>query len=396
MEINQKAVLQLIKSAFDKQPVEDFSSMDLRTAFITANAHQILPIVYQGAYNSGATRSIKEMNTAFSLICQNVMVSEAQMYELEQIESAFENNQISYMPLKGSRLKKIYPSMDMRSMTDMDILIKVEQYESIRPIMQELGFNEYLESDHEFIWTKGKVTVELHKRLIPSYNNDYNAYFGEGWDRAHLAQDSACRYELAKEDEFIYLFTHLCKHYRDSGIGIKHFLDIWVYKNTNKELDEAYLEAEFKKLKVYDFYQNVLQTLAVWFDGAPETEKTEFITGFVFSSGSFGRKEISILSAALKKQKNGKTVKEMKADRIRRAIFVPWDVMCSLYPVLKKVPVLLPFIWVYHCCARLFNRKKWQNYNKEQQIIKEDKIETYHQALNYVGLDYNFGKDENV
>ena len=262
--------------------------------------------------------------------------------------------------------------------------------------MQRLGFYEELESNHEFVWTKDTVTVELHKRLIPSYNNDYNAYFGEGWGRAHLAQENGCRYELSREDEFIYLFTHLCKHYRDSGIGIKHFLDIWVFRNVYKELDEAYLETEFRKLKVYEFYQNVLQTLAVWFDGAPETEKTEFITGFVFSSGSFGRREISILSSELKQQKNGKTVKEMKSDRIRRAIFVPWDVMCNLYPVLTKAPILLPFIWVYHCCVRLFNRKKWKKYSQEKQIIKEDKIEMYHQALNYVGLDYNFGKDENA
>ena len=51
--------------------------------------------------------------------------------------------------------------------------------------MQNLGYSEGSESDHELIWRKGnKILIELHKRIIPSYNKDYYAYFGDGWQLA--------------------------------------------------------------------------------------------------------------------------------------------------------------------------------------------------------------------
>jgi hypothetical protein len=281
----------------------------------------------------------------------------------------------------------------MRAMSDIDILIKVNQYETITKIMSELGYTPVIESDHELIWKKKAVLIELHKRLIPSYNKDYYEYFGEGWRLAVKCKDKKGENYLKKEDELIFLFTHLCKHYRDSGIGIKHLLDIYVYRLKNQDLNEEYIKDEMIKLKIYEFYQNVLNTLSVWFYGANGDEKTEYITDVIFNGGAFDRERAQVLSSALKGVKGGKTVKQLKREKFKTAIFTPYKVMCDFYPFLRKCKILLPIMWVYHLFRRLFTKGKLKHYNKQLSDMKEKDVELYQKSLNFVGLDYNFNQD---
>ncbi len=94
--------------------------------------------------------------------------------------------------------------------------------------MNRLGYLPGVESNHEYVWDKKNMLhVELHKMLIPSYNKDYYAYFGDGWRLAKKYDGS--EFKMSDEDTFVYIFTHFAKHYRDAGIGIRHITDIYVY-----------------------------------------------------------------------------------------------------------------------------------------------------------------------
>ena len=402
MDNLKKGIITLIKSAITGEKYDLPKDFDLKNALIVAKKHNIMPLVYNGAYNCGYDNSQESMLTAFQIACNNFAVHEMQMYELLAIQEQFEKHQISHMVLKGSRLKtNCYPNPELRNMSDIDVLIKLEQYQTIRQVMKNLGYSEGPESDHELIWRKGNnILVELHKRIIPSYNKDYYAYFGDGWQLAtQKTQGKDFAYEMSNNDEFIYLFTHLCKHYRDSGIGLKHLLDIWVYQIKNKDLDWQYIENEFKKLKIYDFYQNVQKTLRVCFDGEDGNQVTEYIIEAVFNGGAFNVSKARVLSSTLKQVYQGKSVTRIKIERVFKkafiSTFVPYRDMCDIYPVLKKLPILLPFMWIWHFFRRLFTKGKLKDYNKEFKDMKEDNVKAYKQSLNFVGLDYNFDGKEN-
>ena len=100
-----------------------------------------------------------------------------------------------------------------------------------------------------------------------------------------------------------------------------------------------------------------------------------------------------MLSSTLKGVKSGKSVKQVKRERYLTAIFTPYKVMCEYYPFLKKGKILLPFMWIYHFFRRLFTKGKLKNYNKQMSEIKEKDVARYQKALNFVGLDYNFGQE---
>ena len=163
------------------------------------------------------------------------------------------------MLLKGSVLKNLYPKTDMRVMGDIDILIRLEQYEFIRQIMRDLGYEEIAESDNELVWYRPPlIRVELHKALFPTTHNDYFTYFEHVWELVNKNQVNNVSYSFNNEDHLIYLFTHFADHYRNGGIGIKHMVDLYVFISKHSSLEVSYIKAELTKLHLYVFYENIL------------------------------------------------------------------------------------------------------------------------------------------
>lgn len=391
MDSQQTGIILLIKSAILGRNYSLPKDFDLDSAATVARKHQISALFYYGALNCGFSQDLPAMNRLFTGTCRLITVSEQQMYAINAIFAAFDENRIDYMPLKGTLLKKMYPKSEMRSMGDADILIRTEQYDKIVPLMQKSGFNEQLESDHELIWDKNGIHIELHKRLIPSYNKDYYEYFGDGWRLAKPAFEDGTRYAMTPEDEMIYLFTHYAKHYRDAGIGIKHIVDLWVYKNSVKKLDNEYILKELGKLRLDVFYKNTMRTLDVWFDDAAPDDVTEFITRIIFNSGVYGTHEAHLLSEAVKISKQTGTAKSVRAKKIIQLVFLPYESMCKKYPVLEKAAILLPIMWVVRWFdVLLFKRKNIKKNSDDLKVMSAEKIDDYQNALNFVGLDFNF------
>lgn len=348
--------------------------------------HGLLPLVYYGALQCGVTLPEDMKKKLEMATFRQVIISQNQQYALEQLFAAFDAAGIAYMPLKGTLLKEMYPKAEMRGMGDADVLIRVEQYPRIREMMPALGYTEVTESDHELIWKCPALLLELHKRLIPSYNKDYFAYYGDGWQLAKVRNGS--RYGMTDEDQLIYLFTHFAKHYRDGGIGIKHMVDLWVYRRHKPDLDETYIEKELTALQLYDFYAHVCRTLAVWFDGAEGDERTALITDFIFDSGMFGKKENHLLSDGVRLSRHGGNAKWRKAVNL---VLLPYANMCVKYPWLKKAPVLLPVMWVWRLVTVLLFKSSRIRENKENlNQMKAEDIRNYQDALLFVGLDFRF------
>ena len=86
----------------------------------------------------------EEIYKRFKLAMQKGQVREInQYYELQMIQKKFEEYKIENIPLKGSILKKYYPSPDMRFLTDLDILFKDEKTELVKQALLEIDYQIY-------------------------------------------------------------------------------------------------------------------------------------------------------------------------------------------------------------------------------------------------------------
>ena len=421
---------------------------DIAEAYKEIRRHQITPLAYAGAVLCGIPKDHPVMQQMFQIYLQQMFHSENQMAAVSKIFATFDQHGIDYLPLKGSTLKSLYPKPEYRLMGDADILIKTDQYPQIEQIMPTIGFTFKGESDHELVWQTPHLYVELHKRLIPSYNKDYYTYYNDGWQLAApaLSAESATNItaevahtepepaqpalsanhtapapqSLAQhgrhtfktpEDEFIFIFTHFAKHYRDGGIGCRQAIDLYVFRMHNPQMNEQYIMEVFKKLQLNDFYMNMQQTLEVWF-GEPSapadtashscepckedvkgTTATDLITEYIFSSGNWGNIQSHMIANMIKaKQTTGAADTSKVKDFLRRAM-PDYETMSYMYPTLKKHPYLLPVYWGVRITTTVFCRREL--FNKKMEAYKastDDSIQTFQDSLEYVGLGFNFEK----
>lgn len=251
----QRGLALLMKSAITGEACALPETFSMEKASDTIKRHKIATLAYDGAIRCGIERNLPEMQRLFQEYCRIMLHSEGQLRAVTEICRAFDENGIDYMPLKGCNLKRIYPKPELRQMGDADILVRKEQYARIRLILRSMGFEEGMESDHEWVWHRKDLYLELHRRLIPSYNEDYYAHFGDGWRLAKCSQGT--RYALSREDEFIFIFTHFAKHFRDGGAGCRYVLDLWVYRRQYPDMDEGYIRGELERLQLNEFYENI-------------------------------------------------------------------------------------------------------------------------------------------
>ncbi len=387
LSLFEKNMISIIRSSLDGSVPEVSEDFDFDKAYSFAQSMQIVPLVCYGieklpnAYLTTGSKKFLKSTISYSFFCEN------QDKEIEAVLSEFDREQIKYVRLKGTTLKKLYPRTEMRLMSDADILIKVEEYDKIKTIMLALGYTLKVESDHEFVWSKGNFNIELHKRLIPSYNKDYYKYFGDGWRLAKPSSEKPNEYIMSSEDNFIYLFTHYAKHYRDAGIGIKHLTDFYVYLKHYDSLDWGYINAELKKLQLYDFWLTTKDVLNVWFGSAMCDERSAFVTKRIFGGSAYGTYEAHVLSEGVKLSKSSKNV---RAKRFWRGVFPPFKDLAQKFRFLKKLPILLPLAWLCHWASVIFNPKRIARKKRDFEAISPENIKTYQDELNYVGLDFNF------
>ena len=388
----QKGFLALIQGALTETPPALPEGFDFGHAYAVAEQHQVLTLIYYGAMFDPSFMGHPMANKYFERSCSYISHSAHQQETVEIICGLFDEAGVDYMPLKGTILKKLYPSPEMRIMGDADILIRMEDYDRVTTVMRSLDGIPLPESDHEYTWAlPSKMAIELHKRLIPSYNEDYYAYYGDGWRLAKPIAPGAHRHVMTNEDQLIYLFTHFAKHYRDKGAGVKYVVDFYVFHRCYPDLDMAYLERELKKLQLWEFFRNVMQLISVWFEGAESSEMTDFLTDKIFDDGVFGKEERSAVSSAVRLSKSTKAV---KATRAFRLLFPPYDVMCNRNPILRTWPILLPILWIWRLMTTVFSHRERIRIKKKQiALMSDENIDAYRRELNYVGLDFHFGED---
>ncbi len=390
---NQEAILSLLQSSLLGKSAEIPDGVDWDQVIELSHKAQIVTIIYDAICKNQCQVSPEQKARMRDLTLKRILRDEMQEEQISRLTDAFGEHKIDYAFLKGASIKHLYPNSSFRSMGDIDVLIRVEQYDKIKEILTEMGYSEWRETDHELIWIKPPfICLELHKRIVPSGNKVFYAYYGNGWSKMKPLQGT--RYAMSPEDEFIYLLMHFSKHYRDGGIGIRHLVDLWIYMEAHKEMNQEYIIEELNKLRLDQFFHNILQTANVWFFGGEQTTATKIIADTVFQSGSYGNKDKSDYAYAVKVEGKYGSPFVAKVVSAWKLVFMPPALLKIKYPVLKQKPYLMPAYAVRRWWDAIFyKRNNIKSQAKRWHRINKKNIRQYQNELDSVGLDY-LDKDE--
>ena len=381
----QKGVITLIKSAIDKKsyPLQEGFSIEEALDFIIE--HRAMMPAYDGAVRCGIPKNLPAMQKLLRLYIIGMIKSEKQLDAVGKIYTAFDENGIDYLPLKGCNMKHLYPKPELRAMGDADILIRERQLSMVSEVLEKTGFEQEDEMDHHSGWCSDSLHLEIHRKPFSISNREFFEYYGDGWKFAKNAEKH--RFVFSPEDEFIYIFTHFAVHCRCGGIGLRHAVDFYVYKNAYKNLDEEYIKKELEKLQLLRLYKNMKNLISAWFDGEEFSEEAKVLSDFIFSGGDWGSYSNSFLSLEVKNRKNAGEEESSKIKSLIRIIFQPLTLMQVKYIKLQKYPVLLPFYWVKRWFeVLLFRRKNIVKKAEMLQKIDENKIAEYEEMMRKTGI----------
>ena len=168
-------------------------------------------------------------------------------------------------------------------------------------------------------------------------------------------------------------------------------VDFWVFQDNHPELYTDYIQAELTKLRLLQFYKNIMKTIDVCFNNAPQNSMSDIIIERIFKSESYGMPEKKIIASAVRVVKPSKSAGRARIKRAIDMVFLPYSSMSIKYHVLKKHPFLLPVLWAWRIAHIIFLKPK--NIKKryaDLHLITAENINRYRDELNYVGLDFNF------
>ena len=325
-----------------------------------------------------------EFNTIRTALKRSTITTFLQVMVARQISTAFEEQGINHQLLKGSVLKGIYPSPEMRDMSDIDLVVYDESLDRAADVMKKMGFKNHGLIKHHMIFTNDQgIVVEVHWCLFDqNAGKNQHLYFKD--IRAKLSEGKQHTYEFGLEDFYIYMIAHMAKHFFETGCGIRNLVDIYVYLNKYQEMmDEPYLQHELDKCGILDFEKNMRELAYIWMDNRACPEFFEELFAYMVDSGIYGKTENGVWSQLAKEVQN-------KDDNIKLRYYFPSiDFMSEKYPWLKNVPFLLPVAWVIRGVTGVAQQ---QSREHRRQIEGADKAKVDKMLNMYHRLNLNFRK----
>lgn len=313
---------------------------------------------------------------------QYTFKDELQNQTIIQINSLFNDENIDHIFLKGAYLKSIYPSSYMRSMGDIDILIKETDINKVNQILINNDFKITAKTENHINYrNQNNLLIEIHPKLSSVFPN--NTTFDNVWDNVVLVDKN--RYEIKHEYHLVYLLNHAAKHIYSSGIGLRTILDIGLFIKVNEEnFDVQLLNELINNANLNIFFKNILVLINEYFkinslnsfisdfkiSDDFISEVTEYFvkagvhgTGRDFNPSVAGMSRVAI-------EKEG--VKKGKIIYILKTLFPGLSKMRPSYPFLKKFPFLLPAAWIHRLFKLLFNKTK-ESFLKLKRLKVNDK-----------------------
>ena len=112
------------------------------------------------------------------------------------------------------------------------------------------------------------------------------------------------------------------------------------------------MKIELEKLGLTKFVDVLERLSRAWFDGEQCDDKVKLVGNYILNNGVYGNSVHGKMLSQINKKKKS------KFSYLMSMIFLPYRYMKEKYQFLRKVPILLPFMWVYRWFEVAFTKRE--------------------------------------
>lgn len=221
---------------------------------------------------------------------------ENQKHVREEVERILNENGIKYIIIKGYTLAKYYYYEYLRFSSDIDIVVKKEDYYLARDLLVSSGtftITKYGQCELS-LQTNNKVDVDLHW-TFSRYDDEINEIYKDvDFDNTN--------HELNNEYKLFHLYNHGAKHFYAGFVSFQLLIDIYYLRK--EAINHDVLNELVTKAKLNNFVELVNKVEDTMFYGKQADEETKLFINYLFDESFYKGTENSIKNIRINKKMN--------------------------------------------------------------------------------------------
>jgi len=357
-----------------------YGRMDWERLFRMADYHRIANMIYLGMLGNGGRVPDKWQNRFFERYQEALLSGENCETAEKEILALLDAENVPSVVLSSTTLRELYEIPETADLSPLRLYLSPEGYTLTKGYLVDLGY-ETIRSYPEFgerMYRPAGLCVDIYHKL-PFKTRFYEKHMRELAIRSHIRNEGKSVRILSPEDRFLFRLASVAYQYVRDELLIRDMLDLFLYHRAwRKHLNNAYVQRRLQDFNTDGLADRLLRLSYMWFgvkedrdymqaNGQAIEDPSSFdvMESRILTRGEVGKERESdpqalALAKLLKKEEDReyrkarlqrfkrKAAEKKKAiGRFMRWAFPEYKYMTALYPILEKLPILLPFCWVF-------------------------------------------------
>ncbi|MBQ7225172.1 MAG: nucleotidyltransferase family protein [Clostridia bacterium] len=356
---------------------ESLSEEKLATLFKVSKGHDVAHLVAYALEQGGFFCEWEAWHLFLKEKEQASLRYEMMQADFDEVCACFDKERIDYIPLKGAVVRSFYPKPWMRTSCDIDILVRERDLKrAVEALVSACGYRvEGKENYHDVsLFSPFGMHLELHhsiKENIPKYDE----LLTQVWEFSSPCGGS--RHLQTNEFLVFHLTAHMAYHFLNGGCGLRSVLDLYLIKDI--ELNKEKLKEMLCSAGLDRFYKVAIDLGEYWLGELKEPSDTLLeAEKYILLGGAYGTQRQGTLSQQVKR--GG------KFKYFWSRVFMPYESLAVLYPVIKKHKMLTPFCQIARWLGAIFKGKKIKKEIKNVTSANEIQVAKTKKLLEDLGL----------
>lgn len=349
-----------------------YNRLDWERMFRLADYHRVANVVYLSVLGKGDALPSRWRDRFFERYQEALLFGENCDESFRELLMWLDMREVSCTLLTSVSMRDLYKLPETAENTPVQILLDEENYLLAKGYLVDLGYetDQTYKGYGERMRRISGVSVILYHKL-PFRTSGYIKNMQRLLEESYIKEPYLNIHELPAESEFIYRMAKAVYGYVTDELRLREVLDLQIFHRAWRE--EINWEAVQKKLEdfqVDELAEKLLRIAYMWFgdkkdnyfaDQPEDMSVYDILEDRLLTQGTINRESDmqalrleKAIQKEIEREKRGegrelfweKIMDSFRAFRKKlRWVFPDYHYMSSIYPVVEKIPVLLPVFW---------------------------------------------------
>ncbi len=373
MKLVHKNLVKLLSTYINNKDINIDNNLDWIELINLSKKHRIQGFIYTAIKRNDELDIDKEIldNLKIRIFKKSIYQTNHIRIAKETIER-FEYECIPVIILKGFIVRNFYQHPELRTMSDIDILVQKKDLDKVDKLLNKLGYKEKDRNEkHAIYHKKGEFPIEVHWTLSEQrFFKESNLFEDDIWKNAETINNKY-KYilSLGIEDMIVYLILHMANHITSTGFGLRQLCDLVLVVNKNKEkINWNQVIEKCKYCRIYKFSIIIFKICNNLFDMSIPSQLLNDCNNLdinylnrlieqIIDNGVYGKKnKVDAYAKSLSYDRYSDNNNAFLFVKYIRFLFPPVYKISNKYKYVRKYRILAPIA----CIHRIFSKIREQ------------------------------------